>query len=77
MPESVRECEQAYCDQPAEPEKPGFCQRHLEELRFMRARPQGELDWIERPDGNHFSDDASYAMAESWLGPTIEATAPR
>jgi hypothetical protein len=43
----------------------------------MRARPQGELDWSERPDGNHFSDDASYAMAESWLGPTIEAVAPR
>ena len=43
----------------------------------MRARPQGELDWNERPDGNHFSDDASYTMAESWLGPTIEAVAPR
>jgi len=43
----------------------------------MRARPQGELDWSERPDGNHFSDDASYAMAQSWLGPTINALAPR
>jgi Acyltransferase family len=44
---------------------------------YMRSRPQGELDWSERPDGNHFSDNASYAMAESWLGPTIEALAPR
>ena len=43
----------------------------------MRARPQGELDWSERPDGNHFSDDASYAMAQSWLGPTIDGLAPR
>jgi hypothetical protein len=37
MPESVRECEHAFCDQPAEPEKPGFCQRHLEELRLLFA----------------------------------------
>jgi hypothetical protein len=43
----------------------------------MRARPQGELDWNERPDGNHFSDNASYAIADSWMGPTIEAIAPR
>jgi hypothetical protein len=43
----------------------------------MRARPQGELDWSERPDGNHFTDDASYAMAQSWLGPTINSIAPR
>jgi peptidoglycan/LPS O-acetylase OafA/YrhL len=43
----------------------------------MRARPQGELDWSERPDGNHFSDDASYAMAQSWLGQTVTALAPR
>jgi hypothetical protein len=37
MPESVRECEHAFCDQPAVPEKPGFCQRHLEELRLLFA----------------------------------------
>jgi hypothetical protein len=44
---------------------------------YMRSRPQGELDWNERPDGTHFSDAASYAMAEVWLGPTIEQLAPR
>jgi peptidoglycan/LPS O-acetylase OafA/YrhL len=44
---------------------------------YMRSRPQGELDWGERPDGNHFSDNASYAMAQTWLGPTVEAIAPR
>jgi peptidoglycan/LPS O-acetylase OafA/YrhL len=44
---------------------------------YMRSRSQGELDWGERPDGNHFSDNASYAMAQTWLGPTVEAIAPR
>jgi hypothetical protein len=37
VPESVRECEHAYCEQPAEPEKPSFCHRHLEELRLLFA----------------------------------------
>src|SRR5215216_610197 len=37
MREAVRECAHAYCEQPAEPEKPGFCQRHLEELRLLFA----------------------------------------
>jgi hypothetical protein len=36
MPESVPLCEHAYCDQPAEPEKP-FCEHHLEELRLLFA----------------------------------------
>jgi hypothetical protein len=37
VPGSVRECAHAYCDQPAEPERPQFCQRHLEELRLLFA----------------------------------------
>lgn len=44
---------------------------------WMRSRPQGELDWNERPDGVHFSDDSSYAVAADWLGPALEAVAPR
>lgn len=39
---------------------------------WMRSRPQGELDWSERPDGVHFSDDGSYAVAADWLGPLLE-----
>ena len=36
MPDSIPLCEHAYCDQPAEPEKP-FCEHHLEELRLLFA----------------------------------------
>ena len=38
----------------------------------MRSRPQGELDWEERPDGVHFTDVTSYAIAEDWLGAVLE-----
>jgi hypothetical protein len=53
MPESVRECEHAFCDQPAEPEKPAFCERHLEELRLLFAAIEircPECGSVARPD---------------------------
>jgi hypothetical protein len=44
----------------------------LDLQQWMRSRPQGELDWNERPDGVHFSDAGSYAVAADWLGPLLE-----
>jgi peptidoglycan/LPS O-acetylase OafA/YrhL len=44
---------------------------------WMRTRPQGELDWQERPDGVHFTDVTSYTVVDQWLGALLEAMPPR
>ena len=36
----------------------------------MRDRPNGELDFDERPDGIHWTPRTARAMAD-WLGPQI------
>jgi peptidoglycan/LPS O-acetylase OafA/YrhL len=53
-------------------ERPGV---GLADLRsWLRQRPNGELDFAERPDGVHFNDDAALAVA-GWLGPAILSAA--
>ncbi|WP_208028903.1 DUF459 domain-containing protein, partial [Rhabdothermincola sediminis] len=50
------------------PTRPGG--RVLDLQAIMRARPQGELDLAERPDGIHWSEASGMAAAE-WLGPML------
>jgi peptidoglycan/LPS O-acetylase OafA/YrhL len=41
---------------------------------YMASRPNGELDFAERPDGIHWTHESSRDMAE-WLGPQLEKLA--
>lgn len=46
----------------------------LDLAAHMAARPNGELDLAERPDGIHWTQDAARVLAD-WLGPQLLAVA--